>query len=1222
MLRNSKLKTFVWYSGVGLLLLFAVAATLLRLYFSSLGEYRAQLETMAGNYLGQPVTISGMDARIVGIAPTVILTDVSLLQSEGESVLTRFSAVSISLDPVASLRNRSPIIELTVSGANLEVTRYLDGTLGVKGLALPVRESGTGEGDEANLSVVEKSKVLGAWFLSQNRLAVRDSHLSLNNEKSGERFSFDNVELELRNDDERHRLNGFVHLPKGLGKELRVAIDIEGNLLKQKDWSGTLYVKTEQLQSEQWLQQLSWQDSSLREGALDLELWSYWHGGELESLSTRLQATDLVLARGEQQRAIARLAADARLQRQDDGWRLDVGDLQIQHDDSAALPMRLALTRDGEELSVEADQLSLQAIATLLPYLPQLDERSQAMVRQMAPAGLVKGLYLRRAADRHVEIQGGVQGLTLQPWEQLPGVNGLDAQFSLNGDDGQLQLSGEEVALTLPRLFREPIVLQSLSGGVTIRREEAGWQLLADSILLANRDLSAQLGLELRLSEGSAPWLSLQGRFSAPDARAVPRYLPVGTLKEKSLYWLDNAFKAGRVPGGTLQYHGFLNSFPFNDHSGRFEVLFDAEAVQLHYHDGWPDLQQLDGEVHFDGSGMRIAARGARLFDAQLGAASVSIEDFHEPRLMVAGGAKLTASDGLRFLRESPLSKNGGKLLETMQGEGNVTLALQLALPLTPTVAKTRPLDIRGKVEFSGNRLNVIDGVSLHGLNGTLQFTEQSFRADKLEAQFTNQPVTLVVLTTGGNKPQVLVAARGRSRLPALRETLKLSLLNYLEGEAEWQMSLSLPRDVAAEGAVLRIRSNLAGVSSTLPEPLTKKSSTRREVQLAFYLSGARSGENLLTLGDDFGLVWRQGGNGEEQTLRRAQLRLGGGGELRLPARDVIEVVGERGRLSLARWREVLHKVQGEGDGARAPLPLVVAMQQLQLLTDSSDQEGGSMRVSALPVINFEVGQFAYGELQLGRVSVNMIPQGKQLLMKEIQIESDLFSLTGEGTWKEGGNTFFTLNLDSPNLGGMMQHLGFVSVFQGGKTHAAGKIWWAGEPMALTLGSLNAQLGVSIEKGTVVDVDPGAGRLLGILSVPALPRRLFLDFSDVFKKGFDFDSIKGDIRIEQGQAYTSNLRLESVPASILISGRTGLEMQDFDQDIYVVPNVSDTVSVASALAWGPQVAAVVVLLQEVFKSDIKAATMTRYHLSGSWREPVIQRIVEQQQKAEEPFFGQ
>jgi uncharacterized protein (TIGR02099 family) len=1223
MLRNSKFKTFVWYTSVGLLVFFAVAVTLFRLLFTSVAEYREQLEIIAGSYLGQPVTISGIDARVDGLSPSVILRGVSLLHKGGEALLTRFDSVSISLDPVASLRSISPIIELTVSGANLEVTRNLDGTFGVKGLELPGRtkegqpEQQQEDGGEQN--VAEQSQALGAWFLSQSRLAVRDSRITLHNEKTDERFSFDNVELELRNDSERHRLNGFVNLPDSIGRELRVAADIQGNLLQRNDWSGGLYVKTVQLQPRQWLQQYSWQDSSIREGVLDLELWSRWQNGELESVNTRLHAAGLTLARGGDVHVLPGLSANAQLLFQEDGWFLDVGDLQLQHNETPPLPMRLALSRHGDDFSLQVDQLQLEAMAALLPYLPQLDEPSRAMVRQMAPAGEVKGLHLHRAADGQVAVQGEVTGLVLQPWEKLPGVEGLDAQFGFNGDDGQLRLSGENATLTLPRLFRAPLALNQLGASLSLRREPGGWSLFSDSIAAANNDISIQLGLELRLLEGSPPWLSLQGRFSEGDARAVPRYLPAGIMKAGSLHWLDNAFKAGRVPGGTLQFHGFVNHFPFKQHRGRFEVLFDAAAVQLHYQDGWPDLQQVAGEVHFDGAGMWIDARQARIFDAKLGATTVSIDNFHLPRLLIDGKGVFPANDGLRFLRESPLSKNTGKLFDTMQGGGEAALALQLVIPLSPKVRESSPLKVDGKIDFSGNRFDVIDGVSFKQLNGRLHFSDQSFSAKRLTAQLFGRPVSLVVTTEAGEMSPVVVVAHGGGELSAMRDALKLPLLDYLEGSADWEASLRLPRGGAAEGVELHVSSNLLGVSSTLPQPLTKAVEGRRDLRMAFFLSGVRSGEGHLTLGAAFGMIWR--GKGENQALRRVRLRLGGDAPLSLPERDMIDVVGTAGSLSLSLWRNVMHKLRGKGEGSRQPLPVVVTMQQLQLLSDSSGEDKvESLKVADLPEITFAVEQFSYDDLQLGKVALKMVPQDNRMSMRDIRIESDVFTLTAKGTWTEGGNTFFNLDLISPDLGRMMKHFGFASVIQGGKTKASGKIWWSGVPTALTLGELNAQLALSIKKGSIVDVEPGAGRMLGILSLPALPKRLLLDFSDVFKEGLVFDNIKGDIRIEQGQAYTSNLQLESVPANILVSGRTGLVAQDFDQELFVAPKVSDTVSVASALAWGPQVAAVVALLQEVFKSDIKAATMSRYHISGSWQEPIIRRITEQdKEKSDFPF---
>ncbi len=1222
MLHNSRLKTFVWYSSVGLLVLFAVAVSLFRLYFSSVEEYRAQLEAMAGSYLGQPVTISGIDARVVGISPTVILSNVALMHKGGEALLSRFDAVSISLDPVASLRNGRPIIELVVSGANLEVTRNLDGSLGVQGLELAVQESQKGAGGTTKKGL-EETQALGAWFLSQNRLALTASRISLHDKKSGERFSFDNVELELYNEGERHRLNGFVNLPRRLGRELRVAADIEGNPLQGKRWSGGFYVKTAQLQPRQWLQQLSWQGSTIREGVLDLELWSRWQDGKLESVTTRLQAAGLVLARGEHVQAIPHLSADARLLRQPGGWRIDLAELQLQHDEVPAQPMRWVLSRHNDETTFQADRLSIETMGALLPYLPPLDKQ-QAMVKQMAPGGLLKGLYLRQqVADKRVVLQGELQGLSLRPWNKIPGVTGVNAHFHFNGEQGRLRLSGENGELTLPRLFRAPLSLNSLNGELSLRREVGGWELLGHSLMVENRDLSAQLEMELRLAEGRAPWLSLQGRFSAEDTRAVPRYLPAGLLKEKSLYWLDNAFKAGRVPSGSLQYHGFLNHFPFREHQGRFEVLFDAEAVQLHYQDEWPDLHQLAGEVHFDGPGMWIEATGARLYDARLGPTKVSIANFRAPRLLVDGAAALSINDGLRFLHESPLSKNTGRMLQTMQGTGDVSLDLQLAIPLTSTVRESLPLAIDGRVDFADNRLDVVDGVKLKGLRGSLHFSENSFTAEQLTAELFGKPVTVVVMSDGGDKPKVIVAARGSGELHALREALRLPLLDYLEGEAEWQASLTLPRGVAAEGAELRIHSSLEGVSSLLPSPLTKETESRGDMLMSFFLSGVRSGEKRLTFGDSFGLIWRDGGRGGEHGLRRAQLNLGAIAPLSLPGRDVIEVLGKGGRLSLSRWQAVLRKLRGEGERTTTlqPPPVVVELQQLQLLRDAADDEqAAEPKVADIPAISFAVEQFSYGDLPLGRVVLKVVPQDKRLSIKDIAVESDLFTITGEGTWSEGGNTFFNYSLNSPDLGGMMRQLGFASVIQGGKTTSSGKVWWVGGPTAVSLAVLNGQLDLSIKEGTMVDVEPGAGRMLGILSLPALPRRLFLDFSDVFKEGLAFDTIQGDIRIEQGQAFTSNLRMESAPASILVSGRTGLLEQDFDQELYVVPNVSGTVSVASALAWGPQVAAVVALLHEVFKSDIKAATMSQYHISGSWRDPVIRRVTEQQVEQDSPLF--
>jgi uncharacterized protein YhdP len=547
-------------------------------------------------------------------------------------------------------------------------------------------------------------------------------------------------------------------------------------------------------------------------------------------------------------------------------------------------------------------------------------------------------------------------------------------------------------------------------------------------------------------------------------------------------------------------------------------------------------------------------------------------------------------------------------------------------------VRKTHPLTVKGKVDFKDNQLNVVEGVSATQLSGSLHFTEKSFTADQLEAQLFGKPATIVVSSHSGDSPKVVVDANGRAELAELRNAFKLQLLDYLEGESAWQASLVIPRGVSAKGSMLEIHSDLLGVRSNLPLPLRTNGESRRDLNLRFYLSGVRSGETALTLDDELGIVWRR--EEEGASLRRVQLRLGESGPLSLPANDRIEVLGPGGKLALRPWYEVLRKLgdekdaEGDSEGVGKPLsPVKVELQRLQLLheADSGTDErvgesDGEEAAQALPPLELAVGEFHYNDMPLGKVALRAVPQEERYAIKEVRLESDAYTLNASGEWKRGGNTFFDYEMKSADLGELMRRLGFASIIKGGKTTSEGKVWWAGDPAQVSLPSLNGQIAVTIKEGTMVDVEPGAGRMLGILSIPALPRRLFLDFSDVVKEGFVFERIEGDIRIEQGHAYTTNLQLESVPANILITGRTGLDTQDFDQELFVVPNVSDTATVASALAWGPQVAAVVALFQEAFKENISAATMSRYRITGSWEEPHIRRLVEQQEEEEDLLF--
>jgi uncharacterized protein YhdP len=130
--------------------------------------------------------------------------------------------------------------------------------------------------------------------------------------------------------------------------------------------------------------------------------------------------------------------------------------------------------------------------------------------------------------------------------------------------------------------------------------------------------------------------------------------------------------------------------------------------------------------------------------------------------------------------------------------------------------------------------------------------------------------------------------------------------------------------------------------------------------------------------------------------------------------------------------------------------------------------------------------------------------------------------------------------------------------------------------------------------------------MFGLMSIVALPRRLGLDFRDVFDKGFGFDEIKGTFRIDDGDAYTCDLSLEGPAADIGIVGRAGLADRDYDQTALVSANVGNTLPVVGAVVAGPQVAAALLIFSQIFKKPLQEVGQIYYRIDGSFDDPSVE----------------
>jgi uncharacterized protein YhdP len=294
--------------------------------------------------------------------------------------------------------------------------------------------------------------------------------------------------------------------------------------------------------------------------------------------------------------------------------------------------------------------------------------------------------------------------------------------------------------------------------------------------------------------------------------------------------------------------------------------------------------------------------------------------------------------------------------------------------------------------------------------------------------------------------------------------------------------------------------------------------------------------------------------------------------------------------------------------------PLVVDMQRLILPGNDGDdiEEREATDPRTLPPITVKVEDFALGQRHFGSLQAEFIRTSRGLEAEIITTQDESFQINGSGRWivypddEEGQRSFLTARLVSSDVEKTMQRLNYQPGLVGEDMEVNFDVSWSGGPRKDILEHLDGDIGVRFGSGQLDDVEPGAGRVFGLMSVVALPRRLSLDFQDVFAKGFGFDEITGNFRISGGEASTCDLTLKSPAADIAIIGQAGLVSRDYNQTAIVNASVSDTLPIVGALVAGPTVGAALLIFSQIFKKPLQGVGQVYYNIQGSWDDPTIE----------------
>ncbi len=276
-----------------------------------------------------------------------------------------------------------------------------------------------------------------------------------------------------------------------------------------------------------------------------------------------------------------------------------------------------------------------------------------------------------------------------------------------------------------------------------------------------------------------------------------------------------------------------------------------------------------------------------------------------------------------------------------------------------------------------------------------------------------------------------------------------------------------------------------------------------------------------------------------------------------------------------------------------------------------------------VPALDIVVDALELKGKKLGRVEVDAVNRGgggsagaeagvREWRLNKLSISNPDMQLSATGNWmalrSAPRRTALNFQLDIADAGQLLTRLGMPGVVRRGKGQMAGQISWVGSPLALDTPTLGGQFHLAIESGQFLKADPGLTKLLGVLNLQALPRRLALDFRDLFSDGFAFDAVRGDVRVAQGTAFTNNLQMKGVNAAVMMEGHADIGRETQDLRVLVVPEINAGTASLVAAAINPVVGLGTFLAQWFLSRPLSEAATQQFHIDGTWADPKITKV--------------
>lgn len=620
-------------------------------------------------------------------------------------------------------------------------------------------------------------------------------------------------------------------------------------------------------------------------------------------------------------------------------------------------------------------------------------------------------------------------------------------------------------------------------------------------------------------------------------------------------------------------------------------------------------------------------------------------------------------AEGLKFINASPVQEVTLGFTNDLKATGNGKLNLSLSLPLN----NINDSKYKGTYTINDGTMYANEKMGLpeiSTINGALNFNESGINAQTINAQILGGPVQLNIDTESDKT--ISINAKGTMTDVGIKEVVSNTLTESLDGSANWSAAIAIKKPVMNINISSNLKGLAVNLPAPIGKKsdqeasfmITKKQTlaaqdtfeiSYNDVVSAIILRNEKNGNLTFDRGDiaintpaklptepglalrgEFDYInadeWLALANKLETKSKHpsAPTKL----NLSMAAFSIqqldifnrsLHALTVTSKPSDDHLRMTLFSKELDGDiewispnKTEINGRIIAKLKKLHIpaTNEANNAEESDDVIKRLdrkyPALDIKADDFKLGAKALGLLELNAFEIDEDWVIEQLKISNPDSVLLADGrwhNWTKSPNTNLKFSLTANDIGNTLERFGHPDAVKGGVALITGQLQWPGSPHEFKKNGLNGEFRIGASKGQVLKVKPGVGRLLGLLTLQSLPRRLTLDFRDLFSEGFAFDQISGTAKINNGVMRSDNFFMTGPAAETEIKGNINLTAETQNLNVKVVPHISDTLSLA-ALAGGPIAGAAAFIAQKLLKDPLNKIVQSEYTITGTWDEPV------------------